>query len=52
MPNNSILWSPEPVLTGISQETKQNNFVEEQYFTEDFLFGLKSSRWFRSFSTK
>jgi hypothetical protein len=40
----------EPVLTGISQETKQNNFVEEQVFLlEDFLFGLKSSRWFRSF---
>jgi hypothetical protein len=30
-----------PVLTGISQETKQNNFVEEQEFLlEDFLLWI------------
>jgi hypothetical protein len=43
MPNNTYFGHLEPVLTGISQETKQNNFVEEQVFLlEDFLlFGLE-----------
>jgi hypothetical protein len=49
MPNNAYYGHLEPVLTGISQETKQN-FVEELVFFGRLLcLDWKSSRWTRSF---
>jgi hypothetical protein len=41
MPNNNILWSPRAGFNGISQEIKQNKFVEEQEFYWKTSFGLE-----------